>query len=733
MFRLVSRTVLPLRRAFSVAADELGIVDPNVLGLCSSGRVHEAFKLINSLNSPQSPATYAVLFRACAQLNLLHLGEDLHRCVLLRYPNHPPNIYMDNHLINLYAKCNSLEKAHQLFDKMPERNIVSWTSLISGYAKQGKSIECFSLFANMLTHHRPTEFAYSSVIACCGVEKGKQVHAHALKTRFVANSFVSNALIIMYSNSSELEQAWLIFTDMQFRNIVSWNSMITCLRNQGHWIEAITLFSRLRINSIQFDHTTIIGVVSALCLSSVDEIHNSLRYCFQLHCLTIKTSFDSKIEIATALVKAFSDLGCETSHFYKIFQTTNGVRDIVSWTNMISAFSEREPGKALLIFNRMRAELIPPDCFAFSAVLKACAGLVTERQSSAIHSQMMKYGFESDVTPMNALIHAYARTGSVRSAKRVFDEMNHRDTFSWNSMLKAYALQGRANEAIELFGEMNICPDGATFVALLSACNHAGMVEQGEKIFDRMSSEFGIVPHLDHFACKVDILARSGRIAEADEFISTMPMKPDSVIWKSMLGACRRYGEIGLANRAMEKLKELDPGNSLGYVVMSNMYSSVGVYGLAGKIRNEMNGLGVRKEPGLSWIEVGNEVHEFGSGGERHPEGVEIRGHARRLVRKLKDAGYRAETGICYYDLDEEQREEELLYHSEKLALVFGLMKLVGFEKMMIKINKNIGICVDCHNFMKVSSKVVDKEILIRDSNRFHHFKDGVCSCNDYW
>uniref|UniRef100_A0A5B7BH60 DYW domain-containing protein n=1 Tax=Davidia involucrata TaxID=16924 RepID=A0A5B7BH60_DAVIN len=487
-------------------------------------------------------------------------------------------------------------------------------------------------------------------------------------------------------------------------------------------------------DGIGFDRATLLSVFSSLCGFSNDNgVDLSLKCCFQLHCLTIKTGFISEIGVATALVKAYSNLGGEVADCYSIFLETSGRRDVVSWTGIITTFAERDPGEAIFLFCQLRQEGLAPDRYTFSIVLKACACLVTERHALAVHSQLIRAGFENDTVLANALIHAYARCGSIELSKQVFDEMVLRDTVSWNSMLKAYALHGQADEALQFFVQMDVQPDATTFVALLSACSHAGAVEEGTKIFETMFENYGISPQLDHFACMVDILGRAGKILEAEKLIRKMPMEPDSVVWSALLGACRKHGETQLANLAATKLKELDPENSLGYVVMSNIYCSAGSYKEAGLVRKEMKGLGVRKKPGLSWTEIGNRVHEFASGGQRHPQGEAIRANLEELVGQLKVLGYVPETSLALHDVEEEHKEEQLYYHSEKLALVFALMNTRSGCGGVIRIIKNIRICLDCHNFMKLASELVKREIVVRDSNRFHHFKKGLCSCNDYW
>ena len=653
--------------------------------------------------------------------------------MLLHNPNPDFDLFLTNHIVNMYSKCGSLDYARQLFDEMPERNIVSWTALVSGYAQHDRPDGCFKVFREMLVWHRPTEFAFASVISACGGDGdcGRQVHALALKTSFDSCVFVGNALIMMYCRScGGADEAWSVYESMEFPNLVSWNSMIAGFQVCGYGNRALELFSQMHFSGVRFDRATLVSILSCLC-----EMGDGLEYCFRLQCLIIKTGFISEIEVATAMVKAYSSLGGEVSDCYKIFLELDGRQDVISWTGIIAAYAERDPEEAILLFRQFLRECLAPDRHMFSIVLKACAGLATEWHALAVQSHVLKVGFEDDTVLANALIHACARCGSIALSKQAFDTMISRDTVSWNSMLKAYAMHGQGKEAFQLFSQMDAQPDGATFVALLSACSHAGMVEEGTKIFETMSNNHGIVPQLDHYACMVDILGRAGRISEAKELIDKMPMEPDSVVWSALLGGCRKHGETKLAKLAAAKLKELDPNNSLGYVLMSNIFSTDGCFNEAGLIRKEMEGKTARKEPGLSWIEIGNHVHEFASGGQQHPEREAIFSKLEKLVRRLKDFGYVPQISLALHDIEDEHKEEQLYYHSEKLALVFALMNLGNrcYSGNIIKIMKNIRICVDCHNFMKLVSELVDMEIVVRDSNRFHHFKAKVCSCNDYW
>ncbi|KAK7257225.1 hypothetical protein RIF29_31038 [Crotalaria pallida] len=728
-------------------------IHAQIRSLCVHGNIEEALSLLYTQDThihTQSSLflqAYATLFHACAQKKCLQQGIALHHYILQRHPTIQNDTFLTNHIINMYCKCGQLGHAHYLFDQMPYRNIVSWTALISGYAQSGLIRECFSLFSGLMAHFRPNEFAFASLLSVCeegGVRCGTQVHAVAFKISLDAYVFVANALITMYSKCSgsnggyghTLDDAWTVFRSMEFRNLISWNSMIAGFQFHGLADRAIHLFTHMYCNGIGFDRATLLSVLSSLSeRSAFDDTDAHLRNCFQLHCLTIKSGFISEVEVTTALVKSYANLGGHISDCYRLFLDTSGRQDIVSWTAIITVFADRDPEQAFLLFCQLHRENFVPDWHTFSIALKACAYFVTEQHALAVQSQIIKKGFQEDKILSNALIHAYARCGSLALSKQVFDEMGCRDLVSWNSMLKSYALHGLAKDALELFQKMNVRPDSATFVALLSACSHAGLVEKGLKFFNSMSDDHGIVPQLDHYACMVDLYGRAGKLSEAEELIYKMPMKPDSVIWSSLLGSCRKHGDTRLARLAADKFKELEPKNSLGYVQMSNIYSFGGSFIEASMIRKEMRDSKVRKEPGLSWVYIGKQVHEFASGGKHHPQRGAILSRLEILIGKLKEIGYAPEVSLALYDTEEEHKEDQLFHHSEKMALIFAIMNegSLSYSGNVIKIMKNIRICVDCHNFMKLTSHLCQKEIIVRDSNRFHHFKYATCSCNDYW
>ncbi|KAE8648639.1 hypothetical protein Csa_007883 [Cucumis sativus] len=548
--------------------------------ISSRGHLRRALSLFYSSKQPHSHQTYAYLFHVCARLRCLQEGVGLHRYMLSQNPMVSFDLFVTNHLINMYCKCGHLDYANQLFNEMPRRNYVSWTVLITGFSQYGHVDECFLIFSRMLVDHRPNEFTVSSLLTSFGEhdgERGRQIHGFALKISLDAFVYVANALITMYSKicsedgafkDSKDDDAWTMFKSMENPSLITWNSMIAgfCFRKLGH--QAIYLFMQMNRHGIGFDRATLVSTLSSTSFCNRDEFGRRLSFCHQIHCQALKTAFISEVEIITALVKTYAELGGDIADSYRLFVEAGYNRDIVLWTSIMAAFIDHDPGKTLSLFCQFRQEGLTPDGHTFSIVLKACAGFLTEKHASTYHSLLIKSMSEDHTVLNNALIHAYGRCGSISSSKKVFNQMKHHDLVSWNTMMKAYALHGQAEIALQLFTKMNVPPDATTFVSLLSACSHAGLVEEGTSLFNSITN-YGIVCRLDHYACMVDILGRSGQVQEAHDFISNMPIEPDFVVWSSFLGSCRKYGATGLAKLASYKLKELDPSNSLAYVQMS--------------------------------------------------------------------------------------------------------------------------------------------------------------------
>jgi pentatricopeptide repeat protein len=328
----------------------------------------------------------------------------------------------------------------------------------------------------------------------------------------------------------------------------------------------------------------------------------------------------------------------------------------------------------------------------------------------------------------------YCKCGEISIARCIFDRMPSPDIVSWNAMIMGCALDGPAREALVLFERMelgNVKPNHITFLAVLTACSHAGLVDKGQKYFNSMSDKYGIVPTLEHCAALADILGRAGELDEAYSFISKMQIKPTPSVWSTMLRACRVHKNTVLAEEVAKKIIELEPSSISSHVVLSNVYSASGRWNEAAHLRKSMRNKGMKKDPACSWIEVKNKLHVFVAHDRSHPWYNRITDALNIFSEQMARQGYVPNTEDVFQDIEEEQKRYVLCGHSEKLAIVFGIISTPPGTS--IRVMKNLRVCIDCHTVTKYISKLAEREIVVRDAIRFHHFKDGNCSCGDFW
>lgn len=352
-----------------------------------------------------------------------------------------------------------------------------------------------------------------------------------------------------------------------------------------------------------------------------------------------------------------------------------------------------------------------------------------------IHTYIDENGFGSALNICNALISMYSRCGSLDQSFLVFNGISKKNVVTWSAMISGLAMNGYGREAIEAFKEMQkagIFPDDQTFTGVLSACSHSGLVDEGMMLFESIAKEYGILPNIHHYGCMVDLLGRAGMLHRAYGIITTMPVKPDFAIWRTLLGACKIHGQVALGERVVEHLIEHKAQEAGDYVLLLNIYSSVGDWEKVIEVRKFMKDKGIQTTPGCSTIELNGKLHEFVVDDISHPRKDEIYDMLDEIGKQLKIAGYVVEVSSELHKLDDdEEKGFRLSYHSEKLALAFGVLSTPPNTK--IRVAKNLRICVDCHNFAKFLCGVYNREVIIRDRTRFHHFCNGHCSCNDYW
>ncbi|GAB4848941.1 hypothetical protein Ancab_003753 [Ancistrocladus abbreviatus] len=465
---------------------------------------------------------------------------------IYRVPNLCPECSYPIVLLDLYVKCESLEDAQQVFDRMPERDLCSWNTMINGYAKVGR-----------------------------------------------------------------IDDARKLFDEMPQRDGFSWTAIISGYVRHERPKEALELYRMMQnCGSLYCNEFTVSSAISASAAIA------NLRSGKEIHGHVVRMGFESDSVVLSALSDMYGKCGSieEARH---IFDETVD-RDIVSWTTMIDRYFDdgrREEGFAL--FSDMLRLGIKPNQFTFAGVLKACADEAAEDVGKQVHANMLRVGFDPDSFAANVLVDMYSKCGNIENARKVFGGMSRPDFVSWTSLIAGYAHNSQPEEALKVFElllKSGIPPDHVTFVEVLSACTHAGLVDKGIEYFQSIKDKHGLSQTAEHYACLIDLLSRAGRFKEAEDYIDRMPMKPDKFLWASLLGGCRIHKNVELAERAAKALFEIEPENAATYATLSNIYANAGRWEESSKIRKAMDEKGAVKKPGLSWIEVKRRVSHVPGG-----------------------------------------------------------------------------------------------------------------------
>lgn len=455
----------------------------------------------------------------------------------------------------------------------------------------------------------------------------------------------------------------------------------------------------------------------------------------QLHSHIVRKGFIADALLDTTLLDVYGKVG-DLHSAQKVFDEMVK-RDIASWNALIAGFSQgSKPSEALYLFKRMEIMGFKPNEVTVLGALSACSQLGAYKEGEKIHGYIRDEGFDRNVQVCNAVIDMYAKCGFVDKAYLVFESMSctSKSLVTWNTMIMACAMHGDGYKALEIFeqmGQAGVDPDAVTYLAVLSACNHGGLVEEGFRLFNSMKRCGGVTPNVKHYGSVVDLLGRAGRLKDAYDVINSMPMVPDMVLWQTLLGACRTYGNVEMAEIVSRKLVEMGSDNSGDFVLLSNVYAAHERWTDVGRIRESMKNRDVKKVPGVSYIEGKGVMHKFYNGDKSHENYREIYAKLDEIRFRIREYGYVAETSFVLHDIGEEEKENALCHHSEKLAVAFGL--ITTSEGTPIQVIKNLRICGDCHVMIKLISKIYNREIIVRDRVRFHRFKEGFCSCRDYW
>ncbi|KAK6136816.1 hypothetical protein DH2020_029439 [Rehmannia glutinosa] len=640
------------------------------------------------------------------------------------------NVFLCNRLMNAYASCGHIAKAQIIFSQISNKNLVSWTILVSGLTKNCLFLEAIEVFHEMMVQEiRPNEITIATVLPALGklgvALMGKSVHCYWIRHNFGDNVFVETGLVDMYSKFGCMRIARNLFDKMPVRNVVSWNAIISGYSENGFEEEALWMFNMMRRKGFSGD------IFALMSLISFDD----LRVGCGVHGLIVKIGYENDKLIKTALMELY--INCDfVNDAYSIFGEINK-KDLVAWTLMLRGFSKSGNWRKTIehFNNMMGVDNIKLDSISLITILSGCSCSGALQQGRRVHALVIKTGFQGDIFVGSAVIDMYANCASIRDAKRYFELMEEKDVACWNALISGYGMIGSGNEAVELFLKMKhsgINPDESTFVSVLCACSHAGLVDLGLQIFDHITENRNIIPNSKHYACVIDLLGRAGRLNEAYSLIKSINLlQPGPEVYSALLTACRVHRNFELGVEISRELFQLKPNDAGHYVLLSNMYALAGNWDCARMSRVFLKSNNLKKNPGVSSIEINGEMFTFMASQTEHIHYLEIKEFLRGLIFKIKAAGYEPDVSSVYLDVSDDVKIDILFHHSEKLAIAFGLMRTK--PRTIIRVTKNLRICNDCHNASKLISEVYRRVLVIKDANRFHIFRDGVCSCRDWW
>ncbi|KAG2717132.1 hypothetical protein I3760_03G159000 [Carya illinoinensis] len=634
-------------------------------------------------------------------------------------------------LINKSTNLGEIRYARNLFDEFCNPDVFLWDAIIRSYSRHDMFGDAIEMYTNMqMAGVSPDGFTFMHVLkACTGLptlEMGWQVHAQIFRHGFQSDVLVQNALVALYAKCGQIGRSRVVFDDLCDRNVVSWTSIISGYAQNGEPMEALRIFSQMRQSSTRPDWIALVSVLRAY--TDVEDLQQGKS----VHGCVIKMGLEYEPDLLISLTSMYAKCGQVT--LARSFFDQMEIPNVILWNAMISGYAKNGfAEEAVDLFREMISNKIRIDSITVRSAILACSQVGSLELARWMDDYIMRSEYSDDVLVNTALIDMYAKCGSVDLARIVFDRTLDKDVVVWSSMIVGYGLHGRGREAIDLYYAMKrdgVLPNDVTFVGLLTACNHSGLVEEGWELFHSMRY-FGIEPRHQHYACVVDLLGRAGRLDEAYDFITNMPIEPGVSVWGALLSACKIYRHLTLGEFAAKHLFTLDPYETGHYVQLSNLYASARLWNHVGKVRVLMKEKGLTKDYGYSLIEINGKLQAFRVGDKSHPRYHEISEELEKLEKRLKEAGFVPHAESVLHDLNYEETEETLCNHSERLAIAYGLISTPAGTTL--RITKNLRACVNCHSATKLISKLVNREIVVRDAKRFHHFKDGFCSCGDYW
>lgn len=686
---------------------------------------------------------YVPLLKECVDEKSMTNAQMVHAHIV-KTGTHEDTFVMTS-LVNVYAKCGHMEFAQKVFDELPMRNVVGWTGLMTGYVHNSQPEVAIRVFLNMLAVGAyPTSYTFGTILSACSalllVKLGKQIHTYIVKYGVESDTSIGNALCSFYSKCGSLGSSIDAFRRIEEKNVISWTAVISACGDNGDPAMGLRYFIEMLLEDVELNEFTFTTVLSLCCAMHALEVGR------QIHSMSIKLGFQSNLPIKNSIMYLCLKCGW-INEANRLFHEMDSI-SLVTWNAMIAGhaqmmdlaendISAHESGsQAFSMYIKMNRSGIRPDLFTLSSVLSVCSGLVALEQGEQVHAQTIKTGFLGDVIVGTALVSMYSKCGNIDTATKAFSEMKTKTMISWTSMISSLAQHGRSQQALQLFEEMRLAgekPNKVTFIAVLSACSRAGMVDEALGYFETMKRSYKIKPIMEHYACLIDMYVRLGRLEEAFDLTKKMGCEPNDVIWSILIAGCRSHGNLELGFYAAENLLKLKPKDTETYVMLLNMYISAERWQDVSRVRKMMKDEKLGKLRDLSWLSIRDKVYSFTPHNRSYPHRTEVESYLGMLLDEAKNRGYRCQN-IEVNDGEDDgevvSSSSSTVHHSENLAIAFGLLHTQ--KPAPLRVVKSISMCRDCHAFIKLVSEMTAREFIIRDSKRLHRFVNGQCSCGDF-
>ncbi|XP_074556166.1 pentatricopeptide repeat-containing protein At5g13270, chloroplastic isoform X2 [Curcuma longa] len=681
----------------------------HLLSLTNQGRFNEAREFLGFMDSSGISIkrhVYQSLFTACGTWKSINDGRFFHNHMMKKIGSKNLNTSIADCLLKMYVRCLGFDDAYRVFHKMSNKMLSSWNIMISGFVHNGHLQEALDLFLKMKDEgFDPDMKIFACLLHGCttdlNVDLGKQIHSYMVKIGFSNDISIDTELVNMYAKCGYLDSSVLVLDHMVERNATSWTSLMVGYTQAGRQFEALILFKHMMLENTELD-----PFVFSIVLKACSELGN-WKAGRQIHSCIIKLGMASDVSAGTPIVDFYVNNGniLEAQNAFDRISQPNEV----AWSAIIAGYSQLgRHEECFRMFKFLRSRNITLNSFIYSSLFQASSALTDSSSGSQLHADAIKRCLISNLVGDSALVTMYARCGDMQYARKAFELIAEPDTVAWTAIITGCSYHGQASQALDFFDMMissNVKPNAITFIGILNAFSHTGLVSLAREHLDSMYVGYGVEATVDHYNCMVDVYCRAGHLEAAYELISSGSFKPDSMSWKILLSGCTTYHNTDLGKIA-------------------------GRWEEAAFVRKLMNERGIRKEVSCSWINVRGTIHRFIVGDKHHPltKHIYVKLHELERLVMLSKSQVPINEDVS---IIRKQRMEQLLDHSERLAIAFGLMSLPTC--CPITVFKNLRVCNDCHSFTKMVSKVTGREIIVRDSNRFHHFRGGRCSCDDFW